>query len=65
MPVLGYQTLIFHTIQYTAAAAYAKTEEQRILLWERINTMSQQAKKGKETNITALWFFPVGVVSFV
>jgi hypothetical protein len=47
------------------ASKFAKTDKQRILLWEEINTLSQQAKKGKETNITALWFFPVDMVSFV
>jgi len=56
-------TVMYADLQ--AAAQYAKTEEQRVLLWEQVNDMSLLAKKGKETNITALWFFPVDVVSFM
>jgi len=48
-----------------AASAFTTTEKRRLLLWEQINIMSQQAKKRTETTITALWFFPVDVVSFV
>jgi hypothetical protein len=56
------------TVMYAdleAAATFAKTEERKKLLWYEINSLSQQAKKGKDTNITALWFFSVDMVSFV
>ena len=48
-----------------AAANYAPTEAHKLLLWSEINAMSQEAKKGKETNFSALWLFPVDMVSFV
>ena len=48
-----------------AAANYAPTEQHKQLLWSEINAMSQEAKKGKETNFSALWLFPVDMVSFV
>jgi hypothetical protein len=56
------------TVMYAdleAVAQFAKTDERKQLLWGEINTLSQQAKKGKDTNITALWLFPVDMVSFV
>jgi hypothetical protein len=56
------------TVMYAdlaAAASFAKTEEQKQLLWEQVNDMSLLAKKGKETNSVSLWFFPVDVVSFI
>jgi len=56
-------TVMYADLQ--AAATYAKNEEQKQLLWSEINILSQQAKKGKDTNITALWLFPVDMVSFV
>jgi len=55
-------TVMYADLQ--AAAQFAKTDERRKLLWEEINTLAQQAKKGKDTNVTALWFFPVDMVSF-
>ncbi len=48
-----------------AAAKFAKTDRRRTLLLSEVNSLSQQAKKGKDTNITALWFFSVDMVSFV
>jgi hypothetical protein len=48
-----------------AAAKFAKTDRRRKLVLSEINILSQQAKKGRDTNITALWFFSVDMVSFV
>ncbi len=56
-------TVMYADLQ--AAAKFAKTDKRRKLLFSEINTLSQQAKKGKDTNITALWFFSVDMVSFV
>jgi hypothetical protein len=56
-------TMMYADLQ--AAAKFATTEERKQLLWAEINAMSIEAKKGKETNITALWLFPVDMVSFV
>jgi len=56
------------TVMYAdleAAATFAKTEDRKAFLWKEINILSQQAKKGKDTNITALWLFAVDMVSFV
>jgi hypothetical protein len=56
------------TVMYAdleAAAQFAKTDKRKRLLWYEINELSQLAKKGRETNITALWFFSVDMVSFV
>ena len=55
----------FHwTVSYTdleAAAAFTESEEERSLLWEEINTMAEQTKRGE---VTANWFLPIDIVSF-
>lgn len=56
------------TVMYAdleAALKFAKTDRRRKLLLSEINILSQEAKKGRDTNISALWFFSVDMVSFV
>ena len=56
------------TVMYAdleAANLFAKNDKDRNVLWNEINTLSQQAKKGKDTNITALWLFAVDMGSFI
>ena len=61
---IGIERTFWWTVTYAdleTAAQFTSDAEQQAFLWQEINTMAENTKRG---SLAALWFLPVDLVSF-